>query len=168
VSTYRRSRRARDAGVVVGIEPAQPDLPTPHEAVERASRVRLLSEILERLPERKREVFVLAEIAEMTVPEIAETLGVPLNTAYSRLRSARQAFDAALARHQSTLVRVSSRSASTSVASRAARSRKSERQRASGLCAPLGKRHRPRPVSPRSLHARRARPTSLGPARPAA
>jgi RNA polymerase sigma-70 factor (ECF subfamily) len=34
----------------------------------------------------------------MTVPEIAEILEIPLNTAYSRLRAARLAFDAGVAR----------------------------------------------------------------------
>jgi DNA-directed RNA polymerase specialized sigma24 family protein len=47
----------------------------------------------------KREVFVLAELEEMTTPEIAEAVGIPLNTAYSRLRVARQEFSEALARH---------------------------------------------------------------------
>jgi len=35
---------------------------------------------------------------ELPVPEIAEILGIPLNTAYSRLRAARQAFEEALMR----------------------------------------------------------------------
>jgi RNA polymerase sigma-70 factor (ECF subfamily) len=34
-------------------------------------------------------VFVMHELDEVPVPEIAKTLGVPLNTAYSRLRLAR-------------------------------------------------------------------------------
>jgi RNA polymerase sigma-70 factor (ECF subfamily) len=55
--------------------------------------------LLAELDEPKREVFVLAEVEEMTMPEIASALEIPLNTAYSRLRAARQAFEAALARH---------------------------------------------------------------------
>jgi DNA-directed RNA polymerase specialized sigma24 family protein len=35
----------------------------------------------------------------MTVPEIAEALDIPLNTAYSRLRAARMDFEERLARH---------------------------------------------------------------------
>ena len=42
---------------------------------------------------------MLAELEEMTAPEIASALDIPLNTAYSRLRAARQAFEQALARH---------------------------------------------------------------------
>ena len=35
-----------------------------------------------------------------SIPEVAEALEIPLKTAYSRLRAARQAFEAALARHE--------------------------------------------------------------------
>ena len=41
----------------------------------------------------QRAVFVLHEIDELGVPEIAETLQIPLNTAYSRLRLARRALE---------------------------------------------------------------------------
>jgi RNA polymerase sigma-70 factor (ECF subfamily) len=54
--------------------------------------------LLDDLDEAKREVFVLAELQELTVPEIAQSIGIPVNTAYSRLRAARQAFEEALAR----------------------------------------------------------------------
>jgi RNA polymerase sigma-70 factor (ECF subfamily) len=59
----------------------------------------LLWGLLEKLDAPKREVFVLAELDEMTVPEIALSIEVPLNTVYSRLRAARQELDEALARH---------------------------------------------------------------------
>jgi RNA polymerase sigma-70 factor (ECF subfamily) len=59
-----------------------------------------LASLLAELDEPKREVFALVEVDEMTVPEAAEVLEIPLNTAYSRLRAARQAFEAALARRE--------------------------------------------------------------------
>jgi RNA polymerase sigma-70 factor (ECF subfamily) len=43
----------------------------------------------------------MVELDELTVPEVAEILNIPLNTAYSRLRAARQAFEEALARRTS-------------------------------------------------------------------
>ena len=49
---------------------------------------------------------MLADIAELTVPEIAEALGLKVNTAYSRLRLAREAFEAAIARHRAEERRV--------------------------------------------------------------
>jgi len=64
--------------------------------VTRAEEVRLLHRILDRLDDDKRAVFVLAELEQMTAPEIAEALSVNLNTVYSRLRAARAAFEDAL------------------------------------------------------------------------
>ena len=58
--------------------------------------VRLLHELLNELDENKRTVFVLAELEQLSVPEITQVLGVNLNTVYSRLRSARQQFETAL------------------------------------------------------------------------
>lgn len=49
------------------------------------------------LDDRKREVFVLGILEGLSVPEVAEALGVPLNTAYTRLRRARLEFRKALA-----------------------------------------------------------------------
>jgi RNA polymerase sigma-70 factor (ECF subfamily) len=46
----------------------------------------------------RRAVLVLHEIEEMTAPEIAEVLGIPLNTVYSRLRVARAELETALTR----------------------------------------------------------------------
>jgi RNA polymerase sigma-70 factor, ECF subfamily len=40
------------------------------------------------------------EVLEMSVPEVVQVLEIPLNTAYSRLRLARQSFEEALARHE--------------------------------------------------------------------
>ncbi len=72
----------------------------PEGASERAEALRVLDRILSSLGDEKREVFVLAEVAEMTAPEIAEAIGVNLNTVYSRLRLAREEFDEAAKRHQ--------------------------------------------------------------------
>jgi RNA polymerase sigma-70 factor (ECF subfamily) len=71
---------------------------TPAGDAERAEAVRTLHEILGELDDDKREVFVLAELEQMTAPEIADAIGANLNTIYSRLRAARQGFEAAVAR----------------------------------------------------------------------
>ena len=102
VSTYRRSRRAHPAdGATVELLAGVParDL-TPLQHTEQNDTLRLLNGLLEQLDEPKREVFALVELEEWTVPEVAEALEIPLNTAYSRLRAARLAFEAALARHE--------------------------------------------------------------------
>jgi RNA polymerase sigma-70 factor, ECF subfamily len=98
VSDYRRSRRTRDAaGASLGAEPKSSQ-PSPLDMAERNAELELLECVLAQLDEPKREVFVMVEILEMTVPEVVEALAIPLNTAYSRLRLARQSFEEALAR----------------------------------------------------------------------
>jgi RNA polymerase sigma-70 factor (ECF subfamily) len=74
--------------------------PDPYESAALAERTRLLERILEMLDEEKREVLVLSELEEIPVPEIAQALGINLNTAYSRLRLAREQFERAAARYR--------------------------------------------------------------------
>jgi len=82
----RAVRRRRDAG----IDP--PEVPTPATQdanVERGEmRTRLLA-ILDRLSEEQRAVFVLYEIEQLAMAEVAVAVGCPLQTAYSRLHVAR-------------------------------------------------------------------------------
>ncbi len=56
----------------------------------------LLHRLLEALDEEKRVVFVMAELEQMTAPEIAQTLGLKVPTVYSRLRLARERLEKAL------------------------------------------------------------------------
>jgi RNA polymerase sigma-70 factor, ECF subfamily len=72
--------------------------PGPYEEAERSEALRELAAVLEHLDEDKREVFVLAELEQLTAPEIAAALSVNVNTIYSRIRAARREFDVAVAR----------------------------------------------------------------------
>jgi RNA polymerase sigma-70 factor (ECF subfamily) len=93
---HQRSRRRK--GDHEELDARIPDAaPGPVESLARAEALRELDRILSTLDEDKRAVFVLAEIEELTAPEIAEALEINVNTVYSRLRAARRAFDAALA-----------------------------------------------------------------------
>ncbi|HET9930963.1 MAG TPA: sigma-70 family RNA polymerase sigma factor [Polyangiaceae bacterium] len=107
VSRHRRARKVRDNTRADWAEldsaAAATTTMTPLEQHERDDNLALLSSLLNQLDEAKREVFFLAELEEMTAPEIAQALEIPLNTVYSRLRAARLAFDAALARHTAKL-----------------------------------------------------------------
>ena len=58
----------------------------------------LVLEAVETIDLARRAVFVMAEIDGHSMPEIAEALGIPLNTAYSRLRLAREDFASAVKR----------------------------------------------------------------------
>lgn len=105
VSGHRRARRSKVAsGMVLTAEvETASHRPSPSELAEQSDQVRLLYSLLDELDESKREVFTLVELDELTVPEAAAIAGIPLNTAYSRLRVARQEFEAALARRTARL-----------------------------------------------------------------
>jgi RNA polymerase sigma-70 factor, ECF subfamily len=105
VSTHRRRRRESDAADAPDVDSLRSPDQSPFAAVEHNLEVRVLSALLEGLDERKREVFVLSEILELSGREIAETIGVPMNTVYSRLRAAREEFDSAVQRQRKSLER---------------------------------------------------------------
>ena len=71
---------------------------SPMETAANVEAMRTLQQLLEQLDDDRRAVFVLAELEQMTAPEMSEALGVNLNTVYSRLRAARQDFEKAVAR----------------------------------------------------------------------
>ena len=62
--------------------------PQPDPA-EKASELRLLDRLLDKLSPKKRMVLVLFEIEGLGVNEIANVMGCPANTVWSRLRHAR-------------------------------------------------------------------------------
>jgi RNA polymerase sigma-70 factor (ECF subfamily) len=72
----------------------------PDDWASKVEAARLVDHLLEALDDEKRVVFVLAELEQMTAPEIAAALGIVVNTVYSRLRLARQEFAKAAARHR--------------------------------------------------------------------
>lgn len=80
----RRRRKDEELG-----PDAPPDPLTPEAEVGQRRALQRLDQLLAELGDEQREVFVLAEIAELPAPEIAELLGLKLNTVYSRLRLAR-------------------------------------------------------------------------------
>lgn len=94
------ARRARKHGPALEVPPDLPDENAldPHEQAERLEQRDRLYALLAELDEDKRAVFILAEIEGMSIADIAEGLGVNANTVASRVRIARQRFDAALRR----------------------------------------------------------------------
>jgi RNA polymerase sigma-70 factor (ECF subfamily) len=93
-SDYRRLARHR---VEVFDEHDEPraQAPLADEALEDSEARAFVAAALEQIEMPRRAVFILHELDEVPMNEIAESLGVPLNTAYSRLRVARQEFTAA-------------------------------------------------------------------------
>jgi RNA polymerase sigma-70 factor (ECF subfamily) len=70
----------------------------PEASAERGEALRLVLELLGELEEDKRTVLILADLEEMTVPEIAAAVNANPNTVYSRLRAARSELRRALNR----------------------------------------------------------------------
>jgi RNA polymerase sigma-70 factor, ECF subfamily len=87
-SQHRRGTRNRREDLTGNLpEPSLP--PAQEDAVHRDELLGRLARALDRLDEHRRTVFVLYELEEMTMKEVAEVLGCPLQTAYSRLHAAR-------------------------------------------------------------------------------
>ncbi|MBL9138837.1 MAG: RNA polymerase sigma factor [Verrucomicrobiales bacterium] len=63
----------------------------PSRAADVVDRLEQANGVLRRLPESLRSVFVLYEINQLRYREIAEALGIPINTVKVRLLRARQA-----------------------------------------------------------------------------
>jgi DNA-directed RNA polymerase specialized sigma24 family protein len=59
---------------------------------EACRETELLDRLLDCMDEKKRVMLVMIDVEEMTVPEAARALGLNTNTAYFRLRAARQEF----------------------------------------------------------------------------
>lgn len=71
----------------------------PETLLLEQQRRRRLDEALATLPDQQRQVFVLYELEGFSMPEIARALEIPLGTAASRLRRAREAFEAWVSEH---------------------------------------------------------------------
>ena len=76
--------------------------PSAHEHLEQSEVRATVLAALDTLDQAKREVFVAIEIEGHSGPDVAEALGVSVNTVYSRLRLARDEFANALRRKRKT------------------------------------------------------------------
>ena len=79
-TSYRRDRKLRAIAAVRDVEPAKPPRHDDRVAAEQ---------MLRELPVEQRDVLVLSQHVGYSGPEIAEMLGVSLNTVHSRLRLAK-------------------------------------------------------------------------------
>lgn len=91
-SSHRRRECELDA------EPPAAEAGAPdRQLVHAEARARLL-ELLDQLDDDRRVVFVMFEIEQIDCPVIAQALGVPLGTVYSRLHAARRDMEKAARR----------------------------------------------------------------------
>ena len=73
-------------------------LPTTEELVDQKRARELLDDLLATMPEDFRQEFVLFEVEDIGVAQIATMLGIPIGTVGSRIRRAREWFQKAVAR----------------------------------------------------------------------
>ncbi|MBV1859320.1 MAG: sigma-70 family RNA polymerase sigma factor [Nannocystaceae bacterium] len=95
----RREAQARREAPLGAVEPSSSD-PGPHSRAIRVEAADFVATFLDLLPPKLRGAFQLCEIEGMSAPEVADVLGIPVNTVYSRLRLARARFERALERRQ--------------------------------------------------------------------
>jgi RNA polymerase sigma-70 factor (ECF subfamily) len=96
-SNYRALARHRVELSIVAPEAAD-FRPAADEQLITRQELELAELALTRVSLERRAVLLLHEVEGHSMPEIAETLGIPLNTAYSRLRLARQEYEVAVRR----------------------------------------------------------------------
>jgi RNA polymerase sigma-70 factor (ECF subfamily) len=93
VLELRKRRRRTESELAQDVEdPAR----RVDEQLEGREERELVLQGLQSIREDRRVVFVMFELDGHSMPEIASTLGLPLNTAYSRLRLARDEFASAV------------------------------------------------------------------------
>jgi RNA polymerase sigma-70 factor, ECF subfamily len=75
---------------------------SPAEELERKQALLVLDQLLDKMSDVQREVFILCEIEQLSSVEIAEVLGINENTVRTRLLAARKLFNAGVAREQAS------------------------------------------------------------------
>jgi RNA polymerase sigma-70 factor, ECF subfamily len=89
LSEQRRAHVRREIpGESLAQEPST--APGPDRQLERKRAIVWLEQALSALHPDKREAFVLYELEQMTLAEVAQTLGCPLQTVHYRVKTARE------------------------------------------------------------------------------
>lgn len=104
VLMVRRAARSRPVFAHEAVSDGEPDRGLlPDEEASRNHRVVAFRRLLERLPDKKRTVFILHELEGMAPVEIAAIVGAPVLTVRTRLFYARREL-CAMMREEATLV----------------------------------------------------------------
>jgi RNA polymerase sigma-70 factor (ECF subfamily) len=95
----RRAARRKPLVLLPEIDEVH-DTEAPDELAESLRARRLLDALIDEMPEETRDVFVLFEIEQLSLTEIARELAIPRGTVASRLARARSWFSAELERRR--------------------------------------------------------------------
>jgi RNA polymerase sigma-70 factor, ECF subfamily len=100
----RRARNVRpESAESPTIERALASAPSPEALLDRKQARELLDAVMDEMTEELRTAFVLFELEGYSGPEVAEMLEIPLGTATSRLRRARESFRASVTKIRRSL-----------------------------------------------------------------
>jgi RNA polymerase sigma-70 factor (ECF subfamily) len=91
-SDTRRASRRRPVVPLASVEELVAIAPSAEELVDERRAREVLHRVLDSMPIDLRSVFVLFELEEMTVAQVASVVGIPTGTVSSRLRRARESF----------------------------------------------------------------------------
>jgi RNA polymerase sigma-70 factor (ECF subfamily) len=91
--THARRAEVPDDGGEERFDPA----PLQDELVERRRAREILADVIEAMPDDVRVVFVLFELEQLTLAEVAALVRAPQGTVASRLRRAREIFERKIA-----------------------------------------------------------------------
>ena len=69
---------------------AAPPARRPDEVLEQKQVLELLAALLDKMPQALRDAFVLFELEELSAPDVARVLKIPVGTVASRVRRARE------------------------------------------------------------------------------
>jgi RNA polymerase sigma-70 factor (ECF subfamily) len=100
-SEMRRAAKRRPQTGHSDVDALVAPVPTPEELVDERRAQDVLRLVLDSMPVDLRVVFVLFEIEEFTLREVAALLDIPIGTVGSRLRRSRESFHALVRRLQS-------------------------------------------------------------------
>jgi RNA polymerase sigma-70 factor (ECF subfamily) len=95
---YRKRMRTRSRTLAPASDIEPSVVQTQEEEIAAREARTLLDRVLDELDDDKRAVFVLYEIEELSMSEVATVMQCPLPTAYSRLHAARSEVERAIAR----------------------------------------------------------------------
>lgn len=98
-SDSRRKQRPMEEVSAALVEAA----PGPERVVAAREAARKIEAMLAKLSDERREVLVLIDLEGWSAPEVAEATQINLNTLYTRLRAARQQFEALVQEHAEEL-----------------------------------------------------------------
>jgi RNA polymerase sigma-70 factor, ECF subfamily len=91
-NNLRRKKSAPDLAELVDVTQLSDQAPSAEERIEQQQARQLLDAVLDRMPLDLRTAFVLVELEGLALRDVAELEDIPLGTASSRLRRAREEF----------------------------------------------------------------------------